>query len=86
MTKPNAARVRVKRQVPDPERNPTMTVDQAAEVFGISRNSGYEAVKTGAIPSIRLGGRILVPTAVVREMLRLDEKRRNGAAGGDSTG
>ena len=36
------------------------TVEEAAEVLQISRNSAYEAVKEGQIPSIRVGRRILV--------------------------
>ena len=38
----------------------TGTVDEAAEAAGVSRNSAYEAVKKGEIPSIRIGKRILV--------------------------
>ena len=59
-------------RVPDPVEQPVMTVDEAAEVLGVSRASAYEGVKTGEIPSIRIGRRIVVPTAAVRRMLRLD--------------
>ncbi len=38
----------------------TGTVDEAATVAGVSRNSAYEGVKKGEIPSIRIGKRILV--------------------------
>ena len=38
----------------------TGTVDEAVEVLGVSRNSGYEGVKTGDIPSMRMGKRIIV--------------------------
>ena len=38
----------------------TGTVDEAAEVAGVSRNTAYEGVKKGEIPSIRIGKRILV--------------------------
>lgn len=48
---------------------PTMTVTKAAELLGISRDSAYAAVKAGEIPSLRLGRRILVPTAKVFAML-----------------
>ncbi len=36
------------------------TVNEAADVLQISRNSAYEAVREGQIPSIRIGRRILV--------------------------
>ncbi len=38
----------------------TGTVDEAAEILGVSRNSAYEGVKEGSIPSMRVGKRILV--------------------------
>ena len=38
----------------------TGTVDEAAKVAGISRNSAYEAVKKGEIPSKQFGKRIVV--------------------------
>ena len=38
----------------------TGTVDEAAKVLKVSRNSAYEGVKTGDIPSMRVGKRILI--------------------------
>ena len=57
--------------VPDPRTTPTMHVEQAAELFGVSRASAYKGIASGEIPSIRIGKRILVPTAAVLEMLGL---------------
>ena len=51
---------------------PTLTVDQAAEILGVSRNHAYTAVKAGDIPSLRLGRRILVPTRPLLAMLGID--------------
>jgi excisionase family DNA binding protein len=47
----------------------TVTVEEAARALGIGRNLAYLAVKSGEIPSIRIGKRILVPAAAVRRML-----------------
>lgn len=58
--------------VPDPAVEPTMNVERVAAAFHISRAKAYEAVKTGDIPSIKLGRRLVVPTAAVRRMLQLD--------------
>lgn len=58
--------------VPDPAERPTMTVDETASVLGVSRSTAYESIRTGDIPSIRLGRRLVVPTAAVRKMLQLD--------------
>jgi excisionase family DNA binding protein len=49
-----------------------MQVDDVAEALGLSRAAAYNAVKTGEIPSIRIGRRIVVPTAALRKMLMLD--------------
>lgn len=47
----------------------TITIDEAASRLGICRNSAYEAAKRGELPTIRLGGRILVPVAALQAML-----------------
>ena len=52
----------------DPARQ-TMTVEEAAQCLGLSRNSAYQAVRTGAIPAIRVGRRILVPTHALESLL-----------------
>jgi hypothetical protein len=40
--------------------------------LGISRGQGYEGVRTGEIPSPRIGRRIVVPTAAIRRLLQID--------------
>jgi excisionase family DNA binding protein len=47
---------------------PTCSVDQAAKVLGIGRTQAYRAVHTGEIKTFRIGGRLLVPTAALRQM------------------
>ncbi len=47
----------------------TMSVTQAAEVLGISRTTAYECVRTGDLPALRLGGRIVVPTQAIDDLL-----------------
>ena len=51
-----------------------MTVDEAAEALGLSRNSAYEAVKRGDIPTIRIGRRIIVPIAALERLLETAEQ------------
>lgn len=41
---------------------PTLSVDEAGEMLGISRRSAYRAAARGEIPTLRLGRRLLVPT------------------------
>ena len=47
----------------------TITVEETAKRLGIGRNTAYEAVKRGDIPSIRIGRRILVPTKALERKL-----------------
>jgi excisionase family DNA binding protein len=46
-------------------------VEQACSLLGISRSTGYRAVTTGDLPTIRLGRRVYVPTARLCEMVGL---------------
>ena len=45
------------------------TVEEAAQLLGISRSFAYEAVHRGEIPSMRIGRRILVPKAALQRFL-----------------
>ncbi len=47
----------------------TLTVEEAAELLGVSRALGYELVARGEIPSLRLGRRIVVPRRAIEAML-----------------
>lgn len=54
-------------------RQDVLTVDEAATVLRISRNSAYEAAKTGEIPTVRVGRTLRVPGHQIRAMLGLSE-------------
>ncbi len=51
---------------------PTITVEEAAELLGVSRTSAYRAVGRGEIPVIRIGRRLLVPTGKLLAMLGVE--------------
>lgn len=57
---------------PTTQERPTVTIDEAATILGISRMSAYAAAHAGELPIIRIGRRMLVPTAALRRMLGLD--------------
>lgn len=46
-----------------------LSVPEAGRLLGICRDSAYAAVRTGALPSIRLGKRIVVPRAALERLL-----------------
>lgn len=48
---------------------PTLSVEQAGRLLGLSRTSAYRAVERGELPTIRLAGRMHVPTARLLELL-----------------
>ena len=49
----------------------THTVGEAAQLLGIGRSAAYEAARTGQLPTIRIGKRILVPKAAFERLLRI---------------
>lgn len=60
--------------IPTTDQQPTVTVEEAGRLLGLSRGSAYEAAKRGDLPTIRIGRRYLVPTAPLRRMLGLDQE------------
>jgi len=46
-----------------------LTVAEAAKLLRLSKNSVYAAVKTGDIPSIKIGKRVLIPRAALEKLL-----------------
>ena len=47
----------------------TLTVDEAAKILGIGRQLAYNRVKTGEIPVIKIGRRLLVPRKALERLL-----------------
>jgi len=47
----------------------TYTVTEVAQLLGISRGSAYTHVRTGEIPSITIGGRIVIPRRALNALL-----------------
>lgn len=47
----------------------TYTVQETAKILRIGKNQTYEAIHRGDIPSLRIGGRLLVPVAALRKLL-----------------
>ncbi len=65
---------------PQPEEQPTMSVEEAGRWLGLGKTKAYEEanryLRTGGtegLPAIRFGRSIVVPTAGLRRLLQLDE-------------
>ena len=52
-----------------PNERLTRTVDEAARIIGISRNSAWAAVWSGQLRSVRVGKRVLEPMAAIEQLL-----------------
>ena len=57
----------------------TLTVEEAAALLDIGRNSAYQAVASGQLPVIRIGRRLLVPRAALERLLADTQASENRA-------
>ena len=62
----------VPHRLPLAEEQPVVSVPTAGAAIDLGRSAAYAAAHRGEIPTIRIGGRLLVPTAALRQMLGLD--------------
>lgn len=59
----------------------TLTITEAGEMLGIGRTAAYEAARTGDLPTIRIGKRLLVPVVALERLLNeAGSKRVDGHA------
>ena len=49
---------------------PFISVREFKERHGLSRNLVYEQLRKGVLPSVRLGGRILIPVDALEQMMQ----------------
>ena len=62
------------RKIPKPDEQPTMALwPDVGQALGLGRSATYAAAQRGQIPTLRIGGKLLVPTACLRRMLQLDQ-------------
>jgi excisionase family DNA binding protein len=55
---------------------PTISVEDAAKLLGVSRSAAYRAAANGQLPTISFGRRLLVPTSRLLEMLGVPVEER----------
>lgn len=51
-----------------------VTVEEAAQLLGISRGLAYELVRRGELPALRLGRRLVVPRRRLLALIEGDEQ------------
>ncbi len=64
----------------------TVTVEEAGALLGIGRNLAYQAVRSGEIPSIRIGKRLLVPRDALNGLLSAGASSHFLSSKGESRG
>jgi excisionase family DNA binding protein len=47
----------------------TLTVEEVAEALGVSRTSAYALARSGVLPVLRVGKRIVIPRAAFEKFL-----------------
>ena len=52
-----------------------ISVREFTERHGLSRNLVYEQLRKGVLPSVRLGGRILIPVDALQQMMERQGQR-----------
>ncbi|WP_405070425.1 helix-turn-helix domain-containing protein [Kribbella sp. NBC_01510] len=70
------------RELPDPRMEPTITINRAAAILGISYTSMSNLIDAGDAPVLALGRRRVVPTAqfIARFGLGVTEQPEQGSA------
>ena len=56
----------------------TLTIEETAKVLGIGRQLAYDRVKTGEIPVIKIGRRLLVPRRALEKLLEEPKPLNSG--------
>lgn len=51
------------RRLPDPRDEPTLSVARVAAILNVSKAYVYVLIGNGEIPSLKVGSRIVIPTA-----------------------
>lgn len=60
--------------IPNPDQQPTIPLwPTTGDILGLGRSATYDAAHRGEIPTIKLGRRLVVPTAALRRMLGVDQ-------------
>lgn len=47
----------------------SLTVDETAALLGVGQGTAYEGIRSGQIPHIKIGRRIIVPRAALMKLL-----------------
>ena len=54
-----------------------LSVKEFKDRLGVSRNLIYEQVRKGVLPSVRLGGRILIPVDALELLMQRQEQQES---------
>jgi hypothetical protein len=69
----------------DIEHRATVSVEVAGKFLGVSRDSSYAAARTGELPTIRIGHRLLVPVPKLLAMVGHEPAAKQSVTDGRET-
>jgi hypothetical protein len=75
----NTTNERTRPSVADVRAVATVTVPEGGAFLGLGRAASYEAARAGTLPTLRVGKRLLVPTAGLLRLVGLDPDRSEPA-------
>ncbi|TXH45730.1 MAG: DNA-binding protein [Actinobacteria bacterium] len=56
--------------IPEPQERPVLVAEDLVRIFDYgSRSAAYRAMRSGDLPVVRIGNRLYVPTAALRQLL-----------------
>ena len=58
-----------------------LSVKEFKDRLGVSSNLIYEQLRKGALPSVRLGGRILIPADALQQLMEKQHRQETPAEG-----
>lgn len=61
------------------ENKTVLSVEDVAKALGLNRNTIYREVRSGRIPSVRVGDRFLIPKAAFEKWLECQPKTQEPA-------
>ncbi|WP_161881482.1 helix-turn-helix domain-containing protein [Deinococcus alpinitundrae] len=60
--------------IQEPSLRLTRKPEEAAPMLGVGRNGVYDLIRSGALRSIRIGRKILIPMSAIEEFLNGEQK------------
>jgi len=65
---------------------PTLKPEEAFALLGLGRTTGYELIRKNELPALRLGGKLLIPTASLLRLIGWERAHRETGEPAETAG